>query len=50
MARRRAAGFTSDLVILPKKRFAVVVLTNLEAGGRLDLGSLVKQISDIVLE
>ena len=42
-------GFTSDLVILPKKRFAVVILTNLEAGGRLDLSSLVKQLGDIVL-
>jgi CubicO group peptidase (beta-lactamase class C family) len=42
-------GFTSDLVLLPKKKFAVVVLTNLEAGGRLDLGSLVKKIEDIVL-
>lgn len=44
------AGFTSDLVLLPKKKFAVVVLTNLEAGGRLDLASLVKQLSDIVLQ
>jgi serine beta-lactamase-like protein LACTB, mitochondrial len=42
-------GFTSDLVLLPKKRFAVVILTNLEAGGRLGLGRLAKQISDIVL-
>lgn len=41
------AGFTSDLVLLPKKKFAVVILTNLEAGGRLDLGSLVKQLSDM---
>jgi len=42
-------GFTSDLVLLPKKRFAVVILTNLEAGGRLGLGQLAKQIGDIVL-
>jgi serine beta-lactamase-like protein LACTB, mitochondrial len=42
-------GFTSVLVLLPKKRFAVVVLTNLEAGGRLDLASLVKQLTEIVL-
>jgi CubicO group peptidase (beta-lactamase class C family) len=42
-------GFTSTLVILPKKRFAVVILTNLEAGGRLDLGRLVKQIADILV-
>ena len=43
-------GFTSDLVLLPKKGFAVVILTNLEAGGRLELGRLAKQISDIVLQ
>jgi serine beta-lactamase-like protein LACTB, mitochondrial len=43
-------GFTSDLVLLPRKRFAVVILTNLEAGGRLGLGQLTKQISDIVLQ
>jgi CubicO group peptidase (beta-lactamase class C family) len=42
-------GFTSDLVLLPKKRFAVAILTNLEAGGRLELGQLAKQISEIVL-
>ena len=43
-------GFTSDLVLLPKKRFAVIILTNLEAGGRLELGRLAKQISEIVLQ
>ena len=43
-------GFTSDLVLLPKKRFAVVILTNLEAGGRLELGRLAKQLAGIVLE
>jgi CubicO group peptidase (beta-lactamase class C family) len=43
-------GFTSDLVLLPKKKLAIVVLTNLEAGGRLDLASLVKKIEDIVLQ
>jgi len=42
-------GFTSDLVLIPKKHFAVVILTNLEAGGRLGLDRLAKQISDIVL-
>ena len=41
-------GFTSDLVILPSQRFAVVILTNLEAGDRLGLDSLVKQLSDIM--
>jgi serine beta-lactamase-like protein LACTB, mitochondrial len=43
-------GFTSNLVLLPKKKFAVIVLTNLEAGGRLDLASLVKQLTDIMLQ
>ena len=43
-------GFTSDLVLLPKNRFAVAILTNLEAGGRLELGRLAKQIADIVLQ
>jgi len=43
-------GFTSNLVILPKKRFAVVILTNLEAGGRLNLGSLASELTDIVLK
>jgi len=35
--------------MLPKKRFALVMLTNLEGGGRLDLGTLAKQIAEIVL-
>jgi serine beta-lactamase-like protein LACTB len=43
-------GFTSVLVMLPKKRFAVAILTNLEAGGRLDLASLVKQLEEVVLQ
>lgn len=43
-------GFTSDLVLLPKKRFALVILTNLEGGGRLGLGTLADQIADIVLQ
>ncbi len=43
-------GFTSNLWILPKKRFAVVILTNLEGGGRLGLGTLTSQIADIVLQ
>ena len=41
-------GFTSSLWLLPKKRFAVVILTNLEGGGRLGLGTLANQIADIV--
>jgi CubicO group peptidase (beta-lactamase class C family) len=44
------AGFTSDLVLLPKKKFAVVVLTNLQAGGRLDLASVIKQLTEIMLQ
>ena len=43
-------GFTSDLVILPKKRFAIVILTNLEGGGALGAGTLVSQIADSVLQ
>ena len=42
-------GFTCDLMLLPKKRFAIAILTNLEAGGRLELGRLAKQIADIVV-
>lgn len=42
-------GFTSNLWILPKKRFAIVILTNLEGGGRLGLGELADQIGDSVL-
>ncbi len=42
-------GFTSNIWLLPKKRCAVVLLTNLEGGGRLGLGTLTKQIADIVL-
>ncbi len=41
-------GFTSDLWLLPKKRFALVILTNLEGGGRLGLGLLANQIYDVV--
>jgi serine beta-lactamase-like protein LACTB, mitochondrial len=44
------AGFTGNLWLLPKKRVAVVILTNLEGGGRLGLGTLANQISDIMLQ
>jgi CubicO group peptidase (beta-lactamase class C family) len=43
-------GFTSTLWILPKKRFALVILTNLEGGGRLGFGTLTDQIADILLQ
>jgi serine beta-lactamase-like protein LACTB len=43
-------GFTADLWLLPQKRFAVVILTNLEGGGRLGLGTLANQIADIVIQ
>jgi CubicO group peptidase (beta-lactamase class C family) len=43
------AGFTSDLWIVPNRRFALVILTNLEGGGRLGLGALANRIADIVL-
>jgi CubicO group peptidase (beta-lactamase class C family) len=42
-------GFTSDLWILPRKHLAVVILTNLEGGGRLGLGKLANELADIVL-
>jgi CubicO group peptidase (beta-lactamase class C family) len=44
------SGFTADLWMLPKRRFALVILTNLEGGGRLGLGTLGNQIADIVLQ
>jgi CubicO group peptidase (beta-lactamase class C family) len=44
------AGFTADLWIMPKKRFALVILTNLEGGGRLGLGTVANQIADIALQ
>ncbi len=43
-------GFTGDLWLLPKKRFAVVLLANLEGGGRLGLATLANQIADIVVQ
>jgi serine beta-lactamase-like protein LACTB len=43
------AGFTGNLWLLPKKRFVLVILTNLEGGGRLDLGTLANQIAGIVI-
>lgn len=43
-------GYTSDLWLLPKKRFALVILTNLEGGGRLGLGLLANQIYDVVVQ
>ncbi len=42
------SGVTSMLFILPKERLALVILTNLEGGGRLGLETLLNQISDIV--
>ena len=44
------AGFTSELRLLPEHRFAVVILTNLEGGGKLGLGALADEIADIVLQ
>ena len=43
-------GFTSDLWLLPKKRFALVLLANLEGGGRLGLATLGNEIAEIVLQ
>ncbi len=42
------AGVTSMLFILPRERFGLVILTNLEGGGRLGLETLLNQISDIM--
>ncbi|HEX6123931.1 MAG TPA: serine hydrolase domain-containing protein [Pyrinomonadaceae bacterium] len=44
------AGFTAHLVLWPKKNLSVVILTNLEGGGRLGLASLASQMADIVLQ
>ena len=43
-------GFTSDLWILPSKKFAVVILTNLEGGGRLGLATLANSIAAIAIQ
>ena len=43
-------GFTSDLWILPRKHLAVVILTNLEGGGRLGLGTLANSLAAIALQ
>ena len=42
-------GFTSDLWLVPSKRFAVAIVANLEGGGRLGLADLGEQIAAIVL-
>ena len=42
------AGVTNMLYILPKERFALLIMTNLEGGGYLQLETLLNQISDIV--
>ena len=43
-------GFTSTLWMLPERKFAVVVLANLEGGGRLGLETLSRDIAGIVLD
>ena len=43
-------GATTDLYLLPKEKFALALLTNLEGGGRLGLAALASQIADIVLQ
>lgn len=42
------AGVTNTLLILPKERFALVIMTNLEGGGYLQLETLLNQITNIV--
>jgi CubicO group peptidase (beta-lactamase class C family) len=43
-------GCSSELWMLPEQRFAVVILTNLEGGGRLGLIPLSDDIAEIVLQ
>ncbi len=43
-------GFTSDLWLLPRRRLAIAILTNLEGGGRLGLATLANRIAAIVLD
>ena len=42
-------GVTSTLVLLPRERFAVVILTNLEGGGMLGLERLASRVADILV-
>ena len=44
------SGFTAEMWLIPEKRFAVVILTNLEGGGALGLAPLANKVGDIVLE
>jgi CubicO group peptidase (beta-lactamase class C family) len=42
-------GVTSTMYLLPRERFAVVILTNLEGGGMLGLERLGSRIADLLL-
>lgn len=42
------SGFTADVWLVPKERFAVVILTNLEGGGALGLQSLGDEVARFV--
>ena len=44
------SGFTAEMWLIPEKRFAVVILTNLEGGGALGLAPLANKVGDIVLK
>jgi serine beta-lactamase-like protein LACTB len=44
------SGFTADLWLVRKERFAVVILTNLEGGGALGLEKLSSKVGDVVLK
>ena len=44
------AGFSGELWMLPEKRFAVAILTNLEGGGGLGLAPLSDDLAEIVLQ
>jgi CubicO group peptidase (beta-lactamase class C family) len=43
------AGFTGELWTLPRRRFAVAILTNLEGGGGLGLAALARDLARVVL-
>jgi serine beta-lactamase-like protein LACTB len=44
------AGFSSELRLIPSREFAIVILTNLEGGGRLGLGTLAAEIAASLLK
>ena len=43
------SGFTAEMWFIPEKRFAVVILTNLEGGAALGLDMVANKVGDVVL-